>query len=283
MQRLGHHSPPRCSVNLPRGRQPSRNSTRRTCVRGAIRIGLEWKDEVASARRLKAIPRPHHASPNASASFANEPEANLVPLALPLLLQKQNSCVNAGCEINWSAQAVHVRPRSVGLMRMRSQRPWVNKRLPSQRKCSCLYCASVNYRVRMGRTSSRLDSRLSYGRTGHHQLRTRAFKEFPGVPEGTIDVIPVDIVVAAITAVAAAGPDDAGHHTGCLRWNQSAEISTLVNHVSSWFTENPLYDNDGQPIVVPEWRFPGAARYRPSYLGRRLRSNVPNTQCRCCR
>ena len=34
-------------------------------------------------------------------------------------------------------------------------------------------------------------------------------KEFPGVPEGTIDVIPVDIVVAAIIAVAAAGPDDA--------------------------------------------------------------------------
>ena len=31
-------------------------------------------------------------------------------------------------------------------------------------------------------------------------------KEFPGVPEGTIDVIPVDFVVAAICAVAARGP-----------------------------------------------------------------------------
>ncbi len=31
-------------------------------------------------------------------------------------------------------------------------------------------------------------------------------KQFPGVPEGTIDVIPVDIVVAAIIAVAAIGP-----------------------------------------------------------------------------
>ena len=30
-------------------------------------------------------------------------------------------------------------------------------------------------------------------------------KEFPGVPEGTVDVIPVDIVVAAIIGVAAAG------------------------------------------------------------------------------
>ena len=34
-------------------------------------------------------------------------------------------------------------------------------------------------------------------------------KEFPGVPEGTVDVIPVDIVVAAIIAVAAVGPDRA--------------------------------------------------------------------------
>src|SRR5205085_2258293 len=31
-------------------------------------------------------------------------------------------------------------------------------------------------------------------------------KEFPGVPEGTVDVIPVDLVVAAIIDAAAGGP-----------------------------------------------------------------------------
>ncbi len=31
-------------------------------------------------------------------------------------------------------------------------------------------------------------------------------REFPGIPEGVIDVIPVDLVVAAILAVAARGP-----------------------------------------------------------------------------
>ena len=35
-------------------------------------------------------------------------------------------------------------------------------------------------------------------------------REFPGVPEGVIDVIPVDMVVAAILAVAARGPDPDG-------------------------------------------------------------------------
>src|SRR5690606_17121950 len=27
-----------------------------------------------------------------------------------------------------------------------------------------------------------------------------------------------------------------------------------------WFTEHPLYDSEGQPIVVPEWSFPGRGR-----------------------
>ena len=85
-------------------------------------------------------------------------------------------------------------------------------------------------------------------------------KEFPGVPEGVIDVIPVDLVVAAIINVAASGPAADGSvaitqvASGTrrpLRYRQ------LVDLVSSWFTENPLYDRKGQPIAVPEWSFPG--------------------------
>ena len=34
----------------------------------------------------------------------------------------------------------------------------------------------------------------------------------------------------------------------------------LVDLVQSWFTEHPLYDTDGQPIVVPDWSFPGRGR-----------------------
>ena len=50
-------------------------------------------------------------------------------------------------------------------------------------------------------------------------------KEFPGVPEGTVDVIPVDIVVAAIIAVAAVGPErGAAHHAGRQRRHQPAQV-----------------------------------------------------------
>jgi HAD superfamily hydrolase (TIGR01490 family) len=91
-------------------------------------------------------------------------------------------------------------------------------------------------------------------------------KEFPGVPESTIDVIPVDFVVAAICAVAARGPlgpDDgpdivqvASGTVNPLRYG------TLVDLVREWFTEHPIYDDVGQPIAVPEWSFPGRGRVK---------------------
>jgi fatty acyl-CoA reductase len=86
-------------------------------------------------------------------------------------------------------------------------------------------------------------------------------KEFPGIPEGIIDVIPVDLVVAAVLAVAARGPLDAPDvvHAASgarnpLRYRQ------LVDLVREWFTEHPLADAHDQPIAVPEWSFPGRQR-----------------------
>jgi len=85
--------------------------------------------------------------------------------------------------------------------------------------------------------------------------------EFPGVPEGVIDVIPVDLVTAAIISVAARGPEPtpavvqvASGTANPLRYRR------LVELVSSWFGEHPLYDRRGQPIVVPTWSFPGRGR-----------------------
>jgi fatty acyl-CoA reductase len=86
--------------------------------------------------------------------------------------------------------------------------------------------------------------------------------EFPGVPEGIIDVIPVDLVVAAILAVAARGPEPGRptvYHVASgvrnpLRYGRLVELST------GFFQRHPLYDERGQPISVPEWSFPGRGR-----------------------
>jgi HAD superfamily phosphoserine phosphatase-like hydrolase len=91
-------------------------------------------------------------------------------------------------------------------------------------------------------------------------------KEFPGVPEGIVDVIPVDLVVGAVCAVAARGPDPSASASGvdvtqCASGSANPlRYSRLVDLVRSWFLEHPLYDPKGQPIVVPDWTFPGRGR-----------------------
>ena len=86
-------------------------------------------------------------------------------------------------------------------------------------------------------------------------------REFPGVPEGIVDVIPVDLVVAAIISVAALGPDKAPPITQVASGGiNPLKYRVLVDNVSGWFTEHPLYDPEGQPIVVPEFRFPARGR-----------------------
>jgi HAD superfamily hydrolase (TIGR01490 family) len=89
-------------------------------------------------------------------------------------------------------------------------------------------------------------------------------KQFPGVPEGVVDVIPVDLVVGAICGVAARGPVNAD---GTPDITQVASGTAnplgsqrLVDLVQSWFTEHPLYDTQGQPINVPDWSFPGRGK-----------------------
>jgi len=92
-------------------------------------------------------------------------------------------------------------------------------------------------------------------------------KEFPGVPEGVIDVIPCDLVVATILAVSARGPklDDHGvDHPDVTQIASGSgnplEYGQMVDLVRTWFTEHPVYDEKNQPISVPEWSFPGRGR-----------------------
>ncbi|HUA94319.1 MAG TPA: HAD-IB family phosphatase, partial [Acidimicrobiales bacterium] len=89
-------------------------------------------------------------------------------------------------------------------------------------------------------------------------------RDFPGVPEGVIDVIPVDLVVAAILAVAATGPEPDGDRPGVIHVASGVAnpflYGRLVELVQQWFNERPLYDDRGQPISVPQWSFPGRGR-----------------------
>ena len=71
-------------------------------------------------------------------------------------------------------------------------------------------------------------------------------KEFPGIPEGIIDVIPVDLVVAAILAVAARGPlaePDVFHAASGAR--NPLRYRQLVDLVQDWFIGAPAGRRQG--------------------------------------
>ena len=95
---------------------------------------------------------------------------------------------------------------------------------------------------------------ISYGRG--------LLSEFPGIPEGVVDVIPVDLVVATIVTVAATGPEPEGHGVYQVATGNRNPLyyRKLVDLVRDYYLDNPLYDSDGQPIVAPDWKFAGRGR-----------------------
>ena len=102
---------------------------------------------------------------------------------------------------------------------------------------------------------------LAYGRG--------AFPEFPGIPEGILDVIPVDFVVNALLAVAATPPEPGGrtyHHVSSGSRNP-LHYRRIYELAKDYFERDPLPNRDRGAFRPPVWRFPGRRR-----VERRLRA-----------
>jgi fatty acyl-CoA reductase len=83
--------------------------------------------------------------------------------------------------------------------------------------------------------------------------------EFPGIPEGIIDLIPVDFVVNALLAVAANPPKPkkpAYFHVSSGSRNP-VRFFELYEWVREFFEEHPLPERGRGEHKVPEWNFPG--------------------------
>ena len=83
--------------------------------------------------------------------------------------------------------------------------------------------------------------------------------EFPGIPEGIIDIIPVDFVVNALLAVAA-NPPPAGevHHYNVSSGSRNPlRFFELYEWIRAYFEEHPLPERGRGEHKVPEWDFPG--------------------------
>jgi alcohol-forming fatty acyl-CoA reductase len=94
--------------------------------------------------------------------------------------------------------------------------------------------------------------------------------EFPGIPEGIVDIIPVDLVVNAICAIAAApqpDPGDPGYYHVSSGARNSMQYRELYEWVREYFEQHPLPERGRGAVKVPEWNFPGNLR-----VERRLRT-----------
>ncbi len=86
--------------------------------------------------------------------------------------------------------------------------------------------------------------------------------EFPGIPEGIVDLIPVDYVVNAILAVAANPPAEgtAAHYNVSSGSRNPLRFFELYEMVREYFEAHPLPERGRGEHKVPEWKFPGTLK-----------------------
>jgi alcohol-forming fatty acyl-CoA reductase len=88
-------------------------------------------------------------------------------------------------------------------------------------------------------------------------------RDIPGSPDTLMDVVPVDLVVNATLAAAAAPPKPGKPHYFHVGSSASNPLTlrAMYDHVRSYFGRHPLPESSGRGHISPvTWRFPGAAR-----------------------
>jgi len=86
-----------------------------------------------------------------------------------------------------------------------------------------------------------------------------ALREFPGLPDSVLDMIPVDLVVNAILAAAARPPAAAPAY---LHVSSGASNPLTFQNMyvlcREYFDNHPMPDGDRGHVQPPTWRFPGS-------------------------
>ena len=237
------------------------NAPEQLVSEGPFDLGLDWRKEVTSSRRLRSDAEAASRLPDRLREFRSEARKELGAAGAPALAAKTEQ-LRTRWVTDELVEAGRSRAASVG---------WPDayaftKALGEQ----ALMETKGNVPVNIVRPSI-IESALAEPRPGW----IRGFRmaepvilsyarglltQFPGVPEGTVDVIPVDIVVSAIIAVAATGPSAPRITQVASGGVNPLKYQVMVDYIRGWFTEHPLYDAEGQPIVVPEWKFPARGK-----------------------
>lgn len=223
-------------------------------------IDIDWSREVDSARRVRADSEAASRVPDRLRNFMAEARDELGGAGTPLLASKSEDnrkawvkaeLVEAGrsraASLGWPD--AYAMTKALGEKALGENRGNIPVSIVRPAIIESAWSEPVPGWIRGFRMAEPVI--ISYARG--------LLKEFPGVPEGTVDVIPVDLVVGAIIAVAARGPvnpDGSPDITQVASGSANPlKYERLVDLVQSWFSEHPLYDTEGQPIAVPDWGY----------------------------
>src|ERR1700735_2526077 len=227
-------------------------------------LDIDWEDEGSAARRLRADPQAPPRRPDRLSRFTKEARNELGGAGDHLLAARaekireewvRTELVDAGTARAHSLGWPDAYPFTKAMGERVLVQQWAGQVPITFVRPSIIESALLEPRpgwIRGFRMAEPII--VSYARG--------LLREFPGVPEGIIDVIPVDLVVAAILGVAAHGPEPDGptvFHVASGVGNP-LPYGHLVDLAEDWFGRHPLYDERGQPISVPEWSFPGRGR-----------------------
>jgi alcohol-forming fatty acyl-CoA reductase len=228
---------------------------------GPFDLGLNWRKEVAAARRLRSDTEAASRDPERLRGFRAEARKELGAAGAPALAGKTEQLRERWVS-DHLVEAGRARAASVGWPDAYAYTKALGEQALTETKGN-VPVSIVRPSIIESSLAEPFPGWIRGFRMAEPVIISYArglLKQFPGVPEGTVDVIPVDIVVAAIIAVAATGPTAPRITQVASGGINPLRYKLLVDNVRDWFTEHPLYDPEGQPIVVPEWQFPARGK-----------------------
>jgi len=226
-------------------------------------IDVDWRAEVAAARRLRSDFDAASRSAARLVGFAKRARAELGAAGTPVLAEKTERLRDEWVR-DRMIEAGRARARSLGWPDAYAYTKALGERALVE-QCGDLPVTIVRPSIIESALAQPHPGWIRGFRMAEPVIINYArglLREFPGIPEGVVDVIPVDLVVSTLLTLAAAGPDPSGptvYHVASSSRNP-LRYRRLVDLVRGYFLDHPLYDDDGQPIVVPTWTFPGRGR-----------------------
>ncbi len=224
-------------------------------------IDVDWRQEVKAARRVRSDSDAESRTSAKLSDFRKEAEAELGAAGTPLLAAKTEQ-IRQRWAHDQLVEAGRARAKSLGWPDAYAYTKALGERALHESKGS-VPVSIVRPSIIESAWAEPKPGWIKGFRMAEPIIISYArglLKAFPGVPEGIVDVIPVDLVVAAIINVTLRGHDksDKIDITQVASGSRNPlHYRRLVTLAKEWFTQNPVYDSLGQPIAVPEFTFPG--------------------------